>query len=84
MQEERGFFSKWFGFSGWRVMSAKARIFTQILYRIIFLFGLAALIIGYGYITGSEPGGGPLTVMIVIWYMAFQAVINFIFVEGSR
>jgi hypothetical protein len=84
MQEERGFFSKWFGFSGWRIMSAKTRIFTQIIYRVAFLFGLALLIIGYGYVTGSEPGGLPLTAMIVIWYMAFQAVINFIFVEGSR
>ena len=84
MQEERGFFSKWFGFSGWRIMSAKTRIFTQILYRVAFLFGLALLIIGYGYVTGSEPGGSPLIAMIVIWYMAFQAMINFIFVEGSR
>jgi len=84
MQEKRGFFSTWFGFSGWRVMSAKAQIFTQILYRVIFLFGLACLIVGYSYITGSEPGGLPLAAMIVVWYLLFQAMINFIFVEGSR
>ena len=84
MQEKRGFISTWFGFSGWRVMSAKAQIFTQILYRIIFLFGLALLIIGYGYITDSDPGGIALAGMIVVWYLVFQAMINFIFVEGSR
>ena len=84
MQEKQGFFSTWFGFSGWRIMSAKAQIFTQILYRVIFLFGLACLIVGYGYITGSEPGGLPLAAMIVAWYLLFQAMINFIFVEGSR
>ena len=60
-------------------MSAKAQIFTQILYRVIFLFGLACLIVGYGYITGSEPGGLPLAAMIVAWYLLFQAMINFIF-----
>tara|TARA_B100001769_G_C21897409_1_gene484703 strand:+ start:487 stop:768 length:282 start_codon:yes stop_codon:yes gene_type:complete len=81
---EPGFVSKWFGFSGWRVMSAKARIFTQIIYRMFFLFGLALLIIGYGMITDSDPGGAPLIVMILAWYLIFQAFINFIFVEGSR
>lgn len=84
MMDERSFFSKWFGFSGWRIMSAKTQILTQILYRIIFLFGLALLIIGYGYITDSDPGGLPLITMIVVWYLVFQAMINFIFVEGSR
>ena len=54
MQEKRGFFSTWFGFTGWRVMSAKAQIFTQILYRVIFLLGLGCLIAGYGYLTNEE------------------------------
>ena len=84
MQEKRGFFSTWFGFTGWRVMSAKAQIFTQILYRVIFLLGLGCLIAGYGYITNSDPGGITLAGMIVIWYLVFQAMINFIFVEGYR
>ena len=82
--KDPGFFSRWFGYSGWRVMSAKTRIFTQIIYRVFFLLGLAALIIGFGMITGSDPGGGPLLVMILLWYLIFQAFINFIFVEGSR
>lgn len=84
MKEKRRFYSKWFGFSGWRRMSATTQIFTQIVYRIVFLIGLAALIIGYGVVTDSEPGGLTLTLMIVGWYMAFQAIVNFIFVEGSR
>jgi len=56
-QQEPHFISKWFGFSGWRVMSTKARILTQIIYRAFFLLGLAVLIIAYGTITGSDPGG---------------------------
>ncbi|MBT5391831.1 MAG: hypothetical protein HOL22_05725 [Euryarchaeota archaeon] len=83
-KSEPGFFSKWFGFSGWRAMSAKARIFTQITYRVFFLLGLGALIIGYGLITDSDPGGLPLIGMIVGWFFIFQAMVNFIFVEGSR
>lgn len=81
---EPSFFARWFGFAGWRAMSVKARIFTQIIYRVFFLFGLALLIIGYGMITDSDPGGAPLLVMILSWFFIFQAFINFIFVEGSR
>jgi len=65
-------------------MSTKARILTQIIYRIFFLLGLAALIIGYGIITDSDPGGLPLIVMIIGWFFIFQAMVNFVFVEGSR
>ena len=81
---EPSFFARWFGFAGWRAMSVKARIFTQILYRIFFLLGLAVIIIAYGMITDSDPGGLPLIGMIVVWFFIFQAMINFIFVEGSR
>mgnify|MGYP006088489509 FL=1 len=82
--QKPSFFSRWFGFAGWRVMSTKARILTQIIYRIFFLLGLAALIIGYGIITDSDPGGLPLIVMIIGWFFIFQAMVNFVFVEGSR
>jgi len=83
-QQEPHFISKWFGFSGWRVMSSKARILSQIIYRVFFLLGLAVLIIGYGMITGSDPGGLPVFAMIVGWFLIFQVIINLIFVEGSR
>ena len=65
-------------------MSAQTRIWTQILYRVFFLFGLGAIIVGYGTVTGSDPGGAATVGMIVIWYLFFQFILNFIFVEGSR
>ena len=83
-QQEPHFISKWFGFSGWRVMSAKARILTQIIYRVFFLLGLAVLIIAYGTVTGSDPGALAIFSIIVGWFLIFQVIINFIFVEGSR
>ncbi|MEZ8009323.1 MAG: hypothetical protein QMC65_06740 [Candidatus Poseidoniaceae archaeon] len=83
-QQEPHFISKWFGFSGWRVMSTKARILTQIIYRAFFLLGLAVLIIAYGTITGSDPGGLAIFALITGWFLAFQVVVNFVFVEGSR
>ena len=83
-EQEASFVARWFGFAGWRTMSAKARILTQIIYRVFFLLGLAALIIAYGMITGGDPGGLALIVMMVSWYLAFQVFVNFIFVEGSR
>jgi hypothetical protein len=82
--QELGFISRWFGFGGWRAMSLKTRIFTQIIYRFIFLLGLAIPIIGYGMVTGSDPGGLTLLGMMVGWFLIFQAMINFVFVEGSR
>ena len=83
-QQEPHFISKWFGFSGWRVMSTKARILTQIIYRVFFLLGLAVLIIAYGTVTGSDPGGLAIFALITGWFLAFQVVVNFVFVEGSR
>ncbi len=83
-EEEASFIARWFGFAGWRAMSTKARIMTQIVYRVFFLFGLAALIIAHGMITGNDPGGLVIFVMIVGWFLAFQVLVNFIFVEGSR
>jgi len=82
--QEVGFISRWFGFGGWRAMSLKTRISTQIVYRFIFLLGLAVPIIGYGMVTGSDPGGLALLGMIVSWFLIFQVMINFVFVEGSR
>jgi hypothetical protein len=65
-------------------MSTKARILTQIIYRAFFLLGLAVLIIAYGTITGSDPGGLAIFALITGWFLAFQVVVNFVFVEGSR
>ena len=84
MEDEYGLISKWFGFSGWKVMSAKARVSIQILYRVFFLLGLGVLIVGYGLITGNDPGGIAIFSMIIIWFLFFQFLVNLIFVEGSR
>ena len=65
-------------------MSAQTRITTQIMYRVFFLLGLAAIIVGYGAATGSDPGGAVTLTMIAIWYLLFPFILNFIFVEGSR
>tara|TARA_B110000467_G_scaffold159543_1_gene177339 strand:+ start:1342 stop:1614 length:273 start_codon:yes stop_codon:yes gene_type:complete len=82
--KEAGFIGRWFGFAGWKAMSARARILTQIVYRVFFLLGLAAIIIGYGTVTGSDPGGLALIGMVGIWFLLFQAMVNFVFIEGSR
>ncbi|MBT59924.1 MAG: hypothetical protein CMA63_00035 [Euryarchaeota archaeon] len=83
-EQEARFIARWFGFAGWRTMSVKARIFTQILYRVFFLMGLMALIIGYNLVAGNDPGGLAMFGMIVGWFLIFQVIVNFIFVEGSR
>ena len=82
--EEAGFIGRWFGFAGWKVMSAQARILTQIVYRVFFLLGLAGLLIGHGIIVGKDPGGLTLIAMVGIWFLLFQAMVNFVFIEGSR
>jgi hypothetical protein len=79
MEDKRSFFSTWFGFSGWNAMSAQTRIATQIMYRVFFLLGLAAIIVGYGTVTGSDPGGAVTLAMIAIWYLLFQFILNFHF-----
>lgn len=83
-EQEASFVARWFGFAGWREMSTKARIFTQIIYRVFFLIGLAVLLIGYVMLTGEDPGGLALLGMMVGWFLVFQVIVNFVFIEGSR
>ena len=83
-EQEARFVARWFGFAGWRAMSARARITTQIAYRVFFMIGLAGLIIGYEVVTGSDPGGLAMLTMVVCWYLIFQVMVNFVFIEGSR
>ena len=84
MDGGQNFFSRWFGFSGWRVMSAKARIGIQILYRVLFVIGLFPLIVAYGMVAGEDPGGIQIIGIIVVWYLFFQFFVNLIFIEGSK
>ena len=83
-EQESGFVARWFGFAGWRAVSARARITTQIAYRVFFMIGLAGLIIGYEVVTGSDPGGLAMLTMVICWYLLFQVMVNFVFIEGSR
>ena len=83
-EKDSGFIARWFGFAGWREMSTRARIVTQVAYRVFFMIGLVGLVIGYGAVTGSDPGGVAIVSMIVVWYLIFQAMVNFVFIEGSR
>ena len=83
-EQDAGFVARWFGFAGWRAMSARARITTLIAYRVFFMIGLAGLIIGYGVVTGSDPGGVAMLTMVICWYLLFQVMVNFVFIEGSR
>ena len=83
-RKEAGFIGRWFGFAGWKAMSVQARILTQIVYRVFFCLGLAGIIIGHGIIVGQDPGGLALIGMIGIWFLLFQAMVNFVFIEGSR
>ena len=83
-RKEAGFIGRWFGFAGWKAMSVQARILTQIVYRVCFLLGLAGLLIGHGIIVGQDPGGLALIGMVGIWFLLFQAMVNFVFFEGSR
>ena len=74
----------WFGFEGWKQLSLGKRIGAQILYRVFFVAGFAACIIFYTTVFGEDPPLAPLVGMLLGWFLFFQALLNFIFVIGSR
>ena len=80
-----GMAQQWFGFNGWRERSTKGSVFATIAYRVFFVIGLAMAIVFYSYASG---GGDPSLLWIAIvgfvWFLIFQLMINFIFVNGSR
>ena len=79
-----GFIQKWFGFNGWKALSTRGSVFATILYRILFVVGLAAAIITYSYISGGEdPSIIWITIVGLVWFLVFQFSINLIFVNGS-
>ena len=49
-----GFIQEWFGFNGWKELSTKGSVLATIAYRVVFVMGLAAAIIGYSYASGGE------------------------------
>ena len=79
-----GFIQKWFGFNGWKALSTKGSVFATILYRILFVVGLAAAIITYSYISGGEdPSIIWIAIVGIFWFLIFQFSINLIFVNSS-
>jgi hypothetical protein len=80
-----GFIQKWFGFHGWKSLSAKGSIVATIFYRVFFVIGLALAIITYSYISGGDdPSLIWITAVSLVWFLFFQLMINLIFVNGSR
>jgi hypothetical protein len=80
-----GFIQTWFGFNGWNALSARGSIVATIAYRVFFAVGLAAAIMTYSFASG---GNDPSLLWIIVvgaaWFLAFQFMLNLVFVNGSR
>jgi len=80
-----GFIQQWFGFHGWKNLTAKESIVATIFYRVFFVVGLAFTIIAYSYLSGGDdPSLIWITAVGLVWFLFFQFMINLIFVNGSR
>jgi hypothetical protein len=79
-----GFIGRWFGFEGWKQVSSSQTVLQVILWRIGFAIGLATCIISYVIAVGGDPPGEALLGILIFWFLCYQALLNFIFVQGSR
>lgn len=80
-----GFIQEWFGFNGWKELSTKGSVLATIAYRVVFVMGLAAAIIGYSYASGGEdPSLLYIAIVGFVWFLMFQFMLNLVFVNGSR
>ena len=80
-----GFIQEWFGFNGWKELSARGSIVATILYRVFFAVGLCVAIIAYSFVSGGEaPSLLYIAIVGVVWFLIYQFLINLIFVNGSR
>ena len=80
-----GFIQEWFGFNGWKELSTKGSVLATIAYRVVFIMGLAAAIIGYSYASGGEdPSLLYIAIVGFVWFLMFQFMLNLVFVNGSR
>ena len=78
-------FSRLFGYHGWKGLDKRSKVFHQIAYRVSFIVGLAALIIGFSLTpNGEDISPGALLLVIVLWYPLFQLMYNLVFFTGSR
>ena len=75
----------WFGFNGWKELSTRGSILATIAYRVVFVLGLAVSIITYTYASGGQdPSLFYIVVVGAVWFLAFQFMVNLVFVNGSR
>ena len=79
-----GFVGRWFGFEGWKQVSSTQTVFQVILWRIGFAVGLAVSIISYVIAFGQDPPGAVILGILITWFLLYQVLLNFIFVQGSR
>ena len=80
-----GFIQEWFGFNGWKELSARGSIVATIFYRVFFAVGLGVAIIAYSFISGGEdPSLLYIAIVGIVWFLIYQFLINLIFVNGSR
>ena len=79
-----GFVGRWFGFDGWKQVSSTQTVFQVILWRIGFAVGLAVSIISYVIAFGQDPPGAVILGILITWFLLYQVLLNFIFVQGSR
>ena len=79
-----GFVGRWFGFEGWKKVSSTQTVFQVILWRIGFAIGLAFCIISNVVAIGEDPTAEVILGLLVAWFLFYQFLLNFIFVQGSR
>ena len=84
-QPVMGFIQEWFGFNGWKELSARGSIVATIFYRVFFAVGLGVAIIAYSFVSGGEdPSLLYISIVGIVWFLIYQFLINLIFVNGSR
>ena len=80
-----GTFSRLFGYHGWKNLDKRANVFHQIVYRISFIAGLIAVIVGFSIASGGEDISlAPLLLVVLLWLPLFQLMYNLVFFTGSR
>ena len=84
-QPVMGFIQEWFGFNGWKELSARGSIVATIFYHVFFAVGLGVAIIAYSFISdGEDPSLLYIAIVGIVWFLIYQFLINLIFVNGSR
>ena len=68
-----GFIQEWFGFNGWKELSARGSIVATIFYRVFFAVGLGVAIIAYSFVSGGEdPSLLYIAIVGIVWFLIYQ------------